>query len=79
MALRSKTLDEAARAHSPGEARTNKDGRADFIAGAEWMREQFMLLGTDACSECDTGRSTIYATLNGLCTKCHYAKEREVP
>jgi hypothetical protein len=67
------TLDEAARKH----ATICRDGccysepsNKSFIAGANWMREQFTLYGTTDCNSCDDGRATLYITLKGLCVAC---------
>lgn len=45
-------------------------GRQGFLAGAEWMLKQFKLHGTDGCRSCETGRATMYVTLDGLCLHC---------
>lgn len=48
-----------------------------FIAGANWMRDQFTLEGSTDCvnfEEC-AGLSTIYSTLGGRCIECAH-KER---
>lgn len=51
--------------------------RHAFIAGADWMRQQFTLHGTTDCPECWAGRATLYATLEGRCIECANKHVRE--
>lgn len=46
-----------------------------FIAGANWMRGQFTLMGTDGCKSCEDGRATTYVTLEGRCIECAHKRE----
>jgi hypothetical protein len=39
--------------------------------------KEFSLWGTDECLDCDEGRATLYATLNGRCIACFHKSERE--
>lgn len=49
--------------------------KSAFLAGAEWMREQFTLVGSTDCIDCDSGRGTIYSILRGRCIECHHKAE----
>lgn len=51
------------------------NAKEGFLAGAEWMRQQFTLYGTDGCKTCEGGRATLYATLGGECISCAYKRE----
>jgi hypothetical protein len=40
-----------------------------FLAGVRWADNQFKVHGTDGCSECETGRTTLYV-LDRRCITC---------
>lgn len=52
---------------------------SSFLAGAEWMRKQFTLHGTDGCKDCETGRATMYVTLEGRCLGCAHKRYDSQP
>lgn len=47
-----------------------------YLAGAAWMRKQFTLHGTTDCYDCQNGRATLYATLEGRCIECEHKRDR---
>lgn len=70
-----KSVTEASEEYVAGMMNKSPTARMAFLAGAEWMRKQFTLQGSDACNACDDGRSTIYAIFEGRCISCEHKRD----